>query len=56
MRDHKQNEIANYVAFREGEIERERRGREMGMTDEGALPASERAASVHARRSNMPHK
>ena len=54
MRDHKQNEIANYVAFREGKRE-ERRGREMGMTDEGALPASGRA-SVHARRSNIPHK
>ena len=40
------------------ERERERRGeggREMGMTDEGALPASEQA-SVHARRSNIPHK
>ena len=55
MRDHKQNEIANYVAFREGERERGEGGREMGMTDEGALPASEQA-SVHARRSNIPHK
>ena len=44
MRDHKQNEIANYVAFREGKRE-ERRGREMGMTDEGALLASERACT-----------